>query len=78
MQVKLYCTGSADGKVLQKDRKYGPKLTATSANYFLRGQREKPSETDVVVHSRRRMHLQPYDKLLKKFECAPVIRRSVL
>jgi hypothetical protein len=54
----------------KKARTYAPRLTASSYKYFIRGQGEKPSDTDVVVQARRRVHLKAYDKLLKKFECA--------
>lgn len=68
--MAMYCAGDAEARVPKKARRYAPKLTASSSKYFTRGQGDKPSETDVVVYGRRRIHLQPYDKLLKKFECA--------
>eukprot|EP00899_Mesostigma_viride_P017373 jgi/Mesvir1/25637/Mv01855-RA.1 len=43
------------------------RLTASSYKYFIRGSGEKPAEGDYVVERRRRAHLAPYDRQLKKF-----------
>lgn len=52
----------------KRERRYAPRLTAASYRYFERGKGSKPTEADVVVQARRRIHLKPYDVLLKQFK----------
>eukprot|EP00892_Ulva_mutabilis_P007014 jgi/Ulvmu1/4685/UM002_0416.1 len=61
----------------KKQRRYAPRLTAASYRYFERGKGSKPSAADVVVQARRRVHLKPYDTLLKQFKYADALHAAV-
>lgn len=56
---------SGDGASASAPRR--PRLTAANFRYFLRGRSERAAEGDLVVAARKRAHLQPYDRLLRKF-----------
>lgn len=63
--------GSGSTRLPKKQRRYAPRLTAASYRYFERGKGSAPAPGDVVVQARRRVHLKPYDVLLKQFKYAP-------
>lgn len=56
------------GALAQPPRqRYRPRLTAANFRYFLRGRNAKAAAGDHVVAARKRAHLKPYDRFLRKF-----------